>query len=286
MISQIENSTIADQILEIKSVYRVGKRKIQPAWSNEINWYAGVERLSDAEKGKLSYYVNVGLRGAQSRENTTITLEDGLIIDLSNKVDKINWEWIKHLPCLALSFEEAQQSKAEFYIHVSGKEAQISNDKTELQFEALSKVMSDSSDNYVDRVLLLGLDMEGEPASEIKKYLLDQAKRNPAKVMSVYRDKRMKINLLFAKAKKAGVVGYNGVDGVYTYGTHILGTTAEMCIAFLQQNDDIMMLIEREIQPEYFQQKQDLAASKKAAEVTSKNTTMADRAKAAREAKK
>jgi hypothetical protein len=268
-IAQIENGTQSDKILEIKSVFKTGQRKVQPAWDSRVNWYAGVERLSDEEKKKRKYYVTVGETGDQARHNTKLTLKNGMTIDLTQNVDRTNWEWLKHLPYLAMSFEEAQSSKAEFYIHIAGREAQLSNSRTKIQFEALERVMKDATTNYTDRALLLGQDLEHESPEDQLKFLLDMAKRKPEEVLKVYKDKSMKLFLLFAKAKKSGVVTLTP-DGVYLYGTSVLGSSTESAVAFFQQNEDLLELLEREVMPEYFNQKVEVAEEKSSTEVKDK----------------
>jgi len=261
-VYQLENGTLSDKIIEIKSVFKNGKRTVQPAFDRATGWWAGVDRLTDEEKKKLKYYVTVGNSGEQARLNTKMVLKDGMILNLSNEVDAINWKWLQHLPCLAKSYEAAQSSKAEFYIHIEGREATLKNNRTERVFKALEKVMNDPETNYTDRALLLGVDMEGEPLPLIKEFLLDSAQKNPDKVLAIYRDGAMKIHLLYLKAKRKGVITASPSDGVIKYGNNtILGITDEAAIAYLQMNEDILQLLEQDINPEYFSKQMTKAES-------------------------
>jgi hypothetical protein len=249
-IEQLENGTFRDKKIVIKSVFKTGKHTIQPSFDSSTNWWAGVERLSDREKEDRTYYVTVGETGARSKMNTKITLKDGLVFDLNNDVDRINWEWVKHSPVLAMSFSDAQQSKATFYVHIEGREAEAKISAAEKQFKAMECVMKDPNTNLENRALLLGMDMTGEHPATIKEFLLDTAKKSPEKILRVYRDKSMRINLLFVTARRDGKIKFE--NEVFKYGNIILGNTEEACIAYLQENRDILELLDREVNPQYF----------------------------------
>jgi len=253
-IDQLENGTAMDQIIEIKSIFKTaGKHIIQPAYNSHTGWWAGVDRYSEEEKKTKNYFVTVGDR-LNPHLNTKIVLKDGLFLDLRNEIDRINWNWLKECPEIAMSYAEAQGSKALFYIHMEGRESETTNKKTESRFEAMQLVMNDPATNYENRALLLNMDMEGERPSVIKEFLLDKAQKDPQAIVRIYRNKSMKINLLYLKAKKANKITVNPLDSVIKYGGQILGLSDEAAIAFLQSNEDVLELLEREVNPEYFQE--------------------------------
>jgi hypothetical protein len=251
-IDQFANGTSDTKIITIKSVYKTGKQTIQPAYDPTTNWYAGVARLSEEQKKGLTYFVRVGETGENSRFNTKLVLKDGYEFNLNKEVDKINWEWAKHCKEIALSLEDAQKGKALFYVHIEGRESASRNSRSELAYEAMTHVMKDMPSNYVNRALLLGMDMALEHPETVKEYLLDVAKNTPEKIIRVYRDKGMKINLLFVKAKQKNIITTGGPDNVIKFDHIILGTTEEGCIAYLKENKDILELLERRVNPEYF----------------------------------
>lgn len=250
-IDQLENGTPTDRVIEIKSIYKNGKRTIQPALDGASGWWAGVERLSDDAKTKLDYYVTVGKTGQDSRLNTTIVLKNGLTFNLANNRDAVNWAWVKHCPELAMSHDDAQKGKAEFYVHMEGRESERSNKDEEIIYEATKYVMEDATTEYANRALLLGFDMSHEKPASIKQFLINKAKRDPKAILNVYRNKSMRINLLFVKAKQRAIVTVNKSDGVVKYGATILGVSDESAIAYLQQNEDILELLDREVNPQY-----------------------------------
>ena len=277
-IETFENGTSSNKIIEIKSVYKTGKHTIQPAKDPKTGWWSGVDRLSEEEKKGKSYYVTVGETSKErSHLNTKLVLKDGLIFDLNNEVDALNWKWVRQCKEVAMSFKEAQAGKALFYVHIDGREAETSNAKSEQIFDAMKCIMDDPTTNYANRALLLGLEMENEPSSVIKEFLLETAKKKPMDILRVYRDKSVQVHLLFAKAKQQNKITEG--NGVFKYGTTILGITEEASIAFLQDHKDVMELLERDVNPEYFSKQQAKAKDKTPIE-------LAREAKAAKDAEK
>ena len=255
-LEQLENGTISDRVIELRSVFKEGKLTVQPSWDEKTGWWAGVERLSDEQKKTKEYFVTVGETKDKARENTKIVIKNGHTFDLNLPVDKINWEWVKHNTFIAMSFHEAQMSQALFYVHIEGREALASLTLREKRLEAGNLVLEDPQVNHVNRALLLGMEMQNDNPATVKDFLLDTADKEPDKILRVYRDKSMRIYLLFALAKQKSVITEDVNEGVFKYGVSILGKTPELCIAYLQQNEDILMLLERDVNPQYFEDKQ------------------------------
>jgi hypothetical protein len=281
-IEQLENGTVADKIIEIKAIYKTTKFTVQPAFDPSQKWWAGVKRLSEEQKKDMDYFIVVGETSVDRQHlNTKITLRDGLTFDLNNDIDKINWEWVKHCPQIAMSFADAQSSKALFYVHIEGRESEMRTRTVEKRFEAVKLVVEDAATNYVNRALLLGVDMETAQPGVIKDFLLEVAEKTPDKIFRVYRDKAMKVHLLYLKGKKAGIIKVDHRDNVITYASTILGISDESAITYLQNNEDILMLVERDVNPSYFE-----AKGVKAPEVkTERPLTPIEKAQAARKFK-
>lgn len=254
-LEQLENGTPNDKIITLRGVFKT-KHKIQPAYDPKISWYAGVARISDDAKKDLNYYVTVGEIGDKARNNTFIELYDGYEFDLNNEVDVINWEWVKHCKEVAPSFEDAQISKiARYYVVIAGREARKSNDFFALKNKATTFVLEDSPVNYENRALLLGFDMKGEPIEAVKLFLLEQAdnKKTAKKVIDVYTNKALNIQLLYLKAKQKNIVN-STANGAIKFGMQVIGMSDESAIVFLQDKDnkEVLDLLEREVNPEYF----------------------------------
>jgi hypothetical protein len=260
-IDQLENGTNSDKVIEIRSVYKQGKHVVQPAWDAKANWWAGVDRLSEEDKKSKKEYVVVGETGENARNNSKLTLESGLTFDLNNSFDRMNWAWVKRLPIISASFDGAQSSKAIFYVHVEGREAEVSNRRSDALFNAMRYIMEDPTTNYANRALLLGHDMEGQPTSVIKQFLMDIARKSPIKILDCYRSKSIKMDLLYVSARRLGIITDDPHSGNIMYGRQTIGTTEKGAIAFLRENTDLLDLLEREVKPEYFSKKASLRDS-------------------------
>jgi len=266
-MEQLENGTVSDSIIEIKSMYRTGtkpfKRWVQPAWNRSTSWWAGVERLTEKEKEGKTYFVVVGDTKEKGGNNTKVEIFDGKTFDLQGSiVDRVNWSWIKKLPYMATSLKEALLTNAEFYVHIEAREAEMANTKVDHLYKALQYIMEDPSTNYMNRALLLGSDMAGQPVAVVKQFLVDTAKQSPSRIEYIYQDAGMGIQLLYVQAKRDKVITVNE-SGVINFSKYILGSNEKAAIAFLQTRKDVLLLLERETNPTYFAEKQGkISASK------------------------
>ena len=240
-LTQLENGTATEKVIVLKSIYKQGRLTLQPVFDPKIRWYMGVERLSEEDKKGLTYWVE---------PSSKIRLEEGTEFNLNDPIDKLNWQWVKHSPRIAASFEDAQRSKvALFYVHVEEDEARTSVNTTSKLFEALKFVMEDDPTNYVDRARLLGVDMKGSKPLVIKDYLLSEAKREPGIVVDAYTSNTVSLQLLFYKGLDAGFIKSD--NGVYKYGSQILGVSIDASVAFMQAsgNSSLVKQLEIEINP-------------------------------------
>jgi len=239
-------------IIELKGVAKQAKHKVQPAKDPKTNWYAGLDRLSDEDKRGLKFFTT---------PDSTVTLRDGMIFDLSNEIDAANWKWVRHCKAVAASLDDLLESpEAMFYVHIEGREAKKKNTRSEARFLAQKFVMEDSIDNYASRCLLLGMDFEGESAEVMKEYLLEQAIEKPESIVRIYTSKNLAIQLLYLTAKKQGKIREQ--NGALRYDLHVLGINDDTAIAYLQEPDSkgIVELLERDVNPQYFTAKKEKVA--------------------------
>jgi len=234
------SETITKDIITLKSVFKNGKYTVQPARDKTKNWYHGVPRLSEDQKRNLEYW---------AEPNSKLVLEDNFKFDLNDPIAEANWEWVKHLPCVAMSFEECQKTpSAQFYVFIAGREAVKTNQIHDIKFKAIKYIMEDSPVNYENRALMLDNDLVGESPEEIKNVLLGIAERQPLRVIAAYEAKNSHIKLLYLKAKEKNIIELK--DGVVLFGSHILGVNQEGALAFLQtkEHEQILKLLEKEVE--------------------------------------
>jgi len=226
----------------LKSVFSKEKKLVvMPAKDPRTGWYAGVDRLSDDEKKKLKYWVE---------PTTKLVIEHNKEFDLSDETDRLNWEWVSKLPSIALSYEEAQQTKeALFYVENQEVESKKTVKLEEMINKATSYILKDRSDMLADRARLLGYDMEGESVWAIKELLLKIAKdpKTYSRIIDVYESNSTALHLLFLKARDKNIIVLE--NGAYLYGTTVLGVTEESVIKTLQDpaQKEIVELISKDL---------------------------------------
>lgn len=264
-LEQLEHGTPSDKVIVLKSIYKQGKLTLQPVFDPKIRWYLGVDRLSEEDKKGLTYWVE---------PTSKIILKEGTEFNMNDDIDRMNWQWVKHSPRIAESFEAAQRSKvALFYVHVEEDEATSNVKSSSILYDAMNFIMQDDPTNYADRARLLGVDMGGRSPIIIKDYLLSEAKNNPAQVIESYTSNTVSLQLLFYKGLDSNKIKED--NGVYKYGAQILGVSIEASVAFLQAagNSSLVERLELEVNP--------AAASKDVHEkVTTNATTKAATTKA------
>jgi len=244
-LEQLENGTVTDKIIEIKSIYKNGKTTVQPVKDPLSGWYKGVSRLSENDKRDLRFW---------AEPETKFILKEGVVLDLNKEEHRVIWEWVKFQPCLAMSYEECQMRPlAEFYVHLQHKEALKSISRKKLKYQAMKYITEDNSSNYPLRVKLLGINMDGEDPSVIENFLLDRAELDPEKVIRLYNDKFLSLRMLLmeAVAKRKIIIE---PSGAYRYGNMFLGMTEESALEWLNnpENKSVARLLEEDVNPEYF----------------------------------
>ena len=246
-IEQLENGTVTDKLIEIKSIYKNGKTTVQPVKDPLSGWYKGVERLSENDKRDLKFW---------AEPSSKFVLKEGIVLDLNNPQHKAIWSWVKYQPCLAMSYEECQsRPSAEFYVHLQHKEAVKSVTRKKLKYQAMKFISEDNAANYPLRVKLLGINMDGEDPVVIENFLLDRADTDPAKIIKLYKDKFLSLRMLLMEAVSKRKILIEP-SGAYRYGNMFLGMTEESALDWMNasENASVVRLLEEDVHPEYFKE--------------------------------
>jgi hypothetical protein len=264
-IEQLENGTALDKIIVLKSVYKQGKTTVQPV-ADGMGWYKGIQRLSEEDKRKLVHW---------AEPHNKFIIKEGTTFDLNDEAQRITWEWVKHSPCICATKDEVQHTPgAEFYIHLENEEAKNNISRLELKHKATEYILKDNAVNYPMRAELLGINMDGDSPLVIKEYLMEQADKYPEKILAVYSSKDISVKLLLLKAIKKNVIKI-GIDGLYTYGSNVLGTSERSAVNWLsdENNAELVKVLEREVDPEYFRKVKDNIANAPTIDVTDQTGT-------------
>ena len=240
--TQLEAGTPEDKIIIIKSIFsKEAKLKLQPTKSTRNGRYMGIEtNVSEMEKMKRGYMPEV---------SSAVIIKDGLTFDLNDPQDAADWEWIKHSKHIAKDFDAAQSTglgEAWFYVHRPGAESRKKLNSMKEELVLLNKIDSDTETNLFNRVRLLGLDMTGQPLSDVKEYLMTAAKdvHRRATVSELYTSADISLKLMLYHGLDNNVISFDGF--AYKYGTILLGTTEDLVLAYLSNSMHVAIVKEME----------------------------------------
>ena len=239
---QMESGTPEDKIIIIKSIFsKEAKLKLQPTKNTRNGRYQGIEmNLSDMEKMKRGYIPEV---------ESTIVIKDGLTFDLNDAQDAADWEWIKHSKHIARDFDAAQSTglgEAWFYVYRPGVESKKKLNSIEAELILLNKINEDSSTNLYNRARLLGMDMTGQPLSDVKEYLMTAAKDNNRRdsISELYTSADISLKLMLYHGMDNDIIAFDGF--AYKYGTILLGTTEALTLDYLSNSLNVSIVKEME----------------------------------------
>jgi len=256
---QLADGTPEDKIVIIKSIFsKEAKLKLQPSKGMSNGRYNGIEtNVSEMEKLKRGYLPEI---------SSTITIKDGLTFDLNDSQDAADWEWVRHSIHIAKDFDAAQQtglSEAWFYVFRPGAESRKKLSEIESEMKVLNKIMDDTEINLYNRVRLLGIDMTGQPMSDVKEYLMTAAKDRHRRneIAALYEDANISLKLMLYHGLDKDIIAYDGF--AYRYNNILLGTTEALALEYL--NSAVNVPIVKEIENAIYPKKEDPMAKARAA---------------------
>ena len=274
-VASIKNGDIMANIVVLRSVYgKVGKYFMNPCKNPATGEYPecvkpvdskGDMILTDKEKNSGNIYI---------KENAVFTITDGQTFDLNKPRDKATWEAIQYNPMITperwakdlngnylIDGTMGWQNKrprygtAALYVDRPGLEAANKVRKMSTLRDALNFIYEDER-GYDGRVLkarLLGKNMQNFPDADVTEFLLEQARKNPEKIIEIYTGDDISLRLLFIEAKDKNVIIYK--NKLYTYGDNIvLGATDDAVLNWMKvpANKAILELIRKDTYPEIY----------------------------------
>ena len=219
---QLANGTPSDKLLILKAFYKGDKAIVSPA--KDINRrYLGIkENIPEIKKLEMGY-----VPSPESR----VRIYDGIEIDLNEEHWAKDWEWMQHCAEISPDFATGQATPgAYFYIFRPGIEEARNVLDVEKEVKLLNYVLNDSAENLYNRAMILGVNMNHEPISVVKDYMLGLVRTEPHKIQKVYESKTFSLELLLMHAMQKGSIAKK--NGVYTFGGILLGVNKNAVIAF------------------------------------------------------
>lgn len=208
------------------------------------------------------------------KETDSFLLIDGKDFDLTNPIQRKQWEAIKFSPLIfdpkgktddngrmIVEPSEKRPATAIFRVERIIDETRKRNQKSKDLYKALSYIYNSSADTLSLRALILGKHINGAFKEEIEEYMIDIAKSNPKKIIDLYEGDTSKYQLIFIYAKQKSILIYK--NGLYHYNDNIIGRDSQTCIDYFKnpKNEIITNQILKEIKEASFKDGDTLAST-------------------------
>lgn len=195
---------------------------------------------------------------------------DGTVFNLDDVVDKANWESIQFCNWIAKDRYQRDETGnlvidggarrygvADLYVDRPGEMVQAKVNKKQLVFKASSYIYEDSEANRVKKCKVLGRDLKNAIPADVLDYLIEQAEKDPKKMIELYEGEDWKLHLFVLDAVERGVIKKDG--GIYKYDEKLIGGSIDAVINFLKdvRYKKLIDSMKRETYPELLP-KQDL----------------------------
>ncbi len=256
-----------ENIIIIRSPYKIPRAYLNPARNPQTNRYPECVRRVDGKGEMILSREDIDSGRHFISETDVIEIWDGKVLDLDDDIQASEWEAIKYHKIIAKARDERDDKGnliidgnakkygvADWYVEIPGFEAKVKNKSRRKRHEAQAYILGDSPEERLLKARVLGKAMRNAHDSDVEDYLMQEAEKNPEKIILLYTGGDMKLRILFLKAKDEKIIILQ--DKLWMYGDSILGATEEAAILWMKQpaNKKIMKLIEQEVYPELFEQ--------------------------------
>jgi hypothetical protein len=220
--------------------------------------------LSDKERNSGEYFI---------RENETFVVEDGTVFDLSDEIQRKNWEAIRNCSLIAPDFNakdsdgnylihgtanmktlRPRYGVAELFIDQPGLDSYNRISKKKKIHNACAYILDDprGSEGRLLMAKLLGKNMSNMPDADVEDYLLTVAEKDPDKIVKLYTGDDLALRLLFIEAREKKIILVK--NGVYIYLDVVLGATDDAVLTWMKdaKNKKTLELIRRDVFPENY----------------------------------
>lgn len=177
--------------------------------------------------------------------NHTFEIVDGTRFDLTDVVDKANWEAIEYCNWIAKDrYQRDEQGNliidgnakrygiADLYVERPGEITQAKVNKKQLVYRASTYIYEDSEAERIKKCRVLGRNLNTAIPADVLDYLIEIAEKTPKKIIDLYEGEDWKMHLFILDAIDRGVI--RRADGIYKYDDKMLGGSIEATITLLR----------------------------------------------------
>ena len=195
--------------------------------------------------------------------NHTFEIVDGTKFDLSDVVDKSNWEAIEHCNWIAKDRYQKDANGvliidggpkrygiADLYVERPGEITKAKVSRKQNIHNACAYIYDDSHESRIKKCKVLGRTLTKAMEADVIDYLVSIAEKDPKKIIDLYEGEDWKMQLFIIDAIEKGVIRKS--EGIYKYDDKILGGSIDAVVLFLRDIRFKKMLdsIKRETYPE------------------------------------
>jgi len=176
-------------------------------------------------------------------EDSNIPIKHNMVLDDEVEVDRIILGLIAlHPEVVAATKSSVIPDKHRFYIENKETEAKVVINKTELKFDAISKIKSMSLQEQNDFARLMGKSVSALSKSQIEAYLYEECEMNPDRIISFFNDSNKKYKVFVNNLIDAGVLRMS--DGKYLYNEEIIGLNIDYAIGYVKDRTNEKVVVQ------------------------------------------
>lgn len=273
------NSIFAENVIVLKSVWGKVNQKyyINPCKDPKTGRYPDCVRRVDANGDMVLSEKDKNENVICIPEDRVFILEDGTTFNLDDPWQKAEWDCVKHCKLIAMSRDQrdekgnliidgtnathtrdyyvamgARNGLAELYVYKPGVESERKVSRKKIKTQAMSYIFDDSFEGLLIKAKLLGQRVDNLPLADVQDYLIEEAERNPQKIISLYVGDDLHLRILLMEAKEKHVIVNKG--GVYWYNDMMIAGSDEAVLTWMKmpKNFKILELIKKDTYPGVF----------------------------------
>lgn len=211
------------------------------------------EELEKQSKG-LAHYIPA---------DKVFIIAHGKTFNLDDVVDKAEWEAIQWCSMIAhdrfqrddngvlvIDGDKKKYGTAELYVEHPDKITVTKMNKKQLIYNACKYIYEESEADRIKKARVLGRNLSNAIPADVLDFLIEQAEKNPQKIIDLYEGDDWKMYLLVEVAVERGVI--RKIAGAYVYDEKTLGHSLESTLLTLKdiRNKAILNSIKKETYPE------------------------------------
>lgn len=254
-------------IIILRSPYKITKAYLCPCRVPGSQRYPECVRRVDKNENMILSREDIDSGRHFIAETDVIEIWDGKTFNLDDDIESAQWEAIKYHKVIAKARDERNENGeliidggskkygvADWYVEIPGLESNNKNEIRRKRLEAQNYVANDTPEERLLKARVLGKAMRNVHDSDVEDFLMQEAEKNPARIINLYTGGDMQLRLLFLKAKDEKLI--INKDKLWMYGDTVLGSTDESVIIWMKQpgNKKLLKVLQQEAYPEMFTQ--------------------------------